>query len=294
MGMRTMHAQELRTHTPSAFPPPPSAFPRPPAAGRRVPRAMRERALLERYARLRDPRTRAVLVEQFLPLAYSVARRYESSNEPLDDLVQVASLGLVKAIDRFDPSRGYAFTSFAVPTIIGELKRHFRDRTWLVRPPRDLQELVLRLDRAASDMSQELDRQPTVPELASMLEADEERVLDALRARRGRSALSLQAPSANVESGPRLEDELGEQDGGFERAEARGTLDGMLTLLPPRSREVLRLRFQEDMTQAEIGRVLGVSQMQVSRIIRGGIARLREIADQQGRRADAHRRANVA
>jgi RNA polymerase sigma-B factor len=252
-------------------------------------KALRERALLERYDRQRDRHTRDALVEQFLPLACSIARRYEFSGEPLDDLVQVASLGLVKAVDRFDVSRGYAFTSFAVPTIIGELKRHFRDRTWLVRPPRELQELALRLDRVASEMAQALDRQPTVQELTVALASDDEQVLEALRARSGRSALSLQAPSASLDAGPKLEDEIGGDDDGFELAEARGTLDGMLALLPARQREVLRLRFSEDMTQAEIGALLGVSQMQVSRIIRAGIARLREIADQQARRAEAHR-----
>jgi RNA polymerase sigma-B factor len=252
-------------------------------------RVLQDRALLERYSRNRDPYARGALVERFLPLARSVARRYACPGEPFDDLVQVASLGLVKAIDRYEPDRGYAFTSFAVPTIVGELKRHFRDRTWLVRPPRELQELSMRLDRVARELLQELDRQPTVKELATALAIDEEHVVEALQARSCRDALSLQAPSRRLENGPMLEDELGCHDDGFDQAETRGTLDTMLALLPERQRTVLRLRFDADMTQAEIGILLGVSQMQVSRIIRAGIGRLREIADQQERRSEARR-----
>jgi RNA polymerase sigma-B factor len=252
-------------------------------------RALHERVLFERYTHTRDAHIRGALVERFLPLARSLARRYEHPGEPLDDLVQVASLALVKAIDRFEPERGFAFTSFAVPTIVGELKRYFRDRTWVVRPPRDLQEVTLRLDRATSALAQELDRPPTVSELARMVAADEEQIIEALQAQSGRSALSLQAPTTDEDDALTLENEVGSDDDGYERAEERATLDRMLVLLPARDREVLRLRFHEDMTQAEIGALLGVSQMQVSRIIRGGIARLREIADQQSRRAEAHR-----
>jgi RNA polymerase sigma-B factor len=246
-------------------------------------RSLRERALFKRYAQCHDPYTRGALVERFLPLARSLARRYEHPGEPLDDLVQVASLALVKAIDRYDPDRGYAFTSFAVPTIIGELKRHFRDRTWAVRPPRELQELSLRVERAAAVLAQRHDRAPTVAELARTLGADEEQVVDALHARAGRSALSLQAPGPDEDSGPTLEDEIGGEDAGYARAESRAMLDRLMTLLPARDREVLRLRFGADMTQAQIGSLLGVSQMQVSRIIRQGVGRLREIADQQER-----------
>ena len=257
-------------------------------------RVLRERALFERYGRQRDAQTRAVLVERFLPLARSVARRYDCPGEPLDDLEQVASLALVKAIDRFDPARGNAFTSFAVPTIVGELKRYFRDRTWIVRPPRGLQEITLRVDRAVGELTQKHDRPPTVGELARAIAVDEEDVVEALRARRGRSALSLQAPRACDDVGSWLEEEVGCDDGDYELAETRITLDRMLALLSARQREVLRLRFHEDMTQAQIGALLGVSQMQVSRIIRGGLDRLREIADQQARRAEARLRAGDA
>jgi RNA polymerase sigma-B factor len=240
-------------------------------------RARGDRAL---FARLEqgDPHARAALVERFMPLARSLARRYESSGEPLEDLVQVASLALVKAIDRFDASRGHAFTSFAVPTIVGELKRHFRDRTWAVRPPRELQELVIRMDRASVRISQELDRAPTVAQLAAATGASEEQILEALQARGGRGTLSLQATQSGEPDAPTLEDSLGADDDGFENAESRALLDELCVGLPVRSREVLRMRFAEDMTQAEIGECLGVSQMQVSRIIRQTIAHLHDVA----------------
>jgi RNA polymerase sigma-B factor len=230
-----------------------------------------------------DPHARAALVERFMPLARSLARRYESSGEPLEDLVQVASLALVKAIDRFDGARGHAFSSFAVPTIVGELKRHFRDRTWSVRPPRELQELILRVDRGAVRLSQELDRAPTVAELASAADTDEEHILEALQARSGRGALSLHAAQSQETDAAALEESLGTDDEGFDRAESRAVLDGLCVGLSPRSRDVLRMRFEEDMTQSEIGERLGVSQMQVSRIIRQTIAHLHHVAEHHER-----------
>jgi RNA polymerase sigma-B factor len=245
-------------------------------------RSRDDRALFARLAD-GDPRARAMLVERFMPLARSLARRYESSGEPLEDLVQVASLALVKAIDRFDASRGHAFSSFAVPTIVGELKRHFRDRTWAVRPPRELQELILRLDRVSVRLSQELDRAPTVSELAEAAGAEEEHILEALQARSGRGTLSLHAPSSQEPDAASLEDSLGDDDSGFDRAESRAVLDGLCVGLPARAREVLRMRFEDDLTQAEIGERLGVSQMQVSRIIRQTIARLHRVAEHHER-----------
>jgi RNA polymerase sigma-B factor len=143
-------------------------------------RAREERELFQRHLGVGDPRARDELIERFLPLARQLARRYQRAEEPLDDLVQVASIGLIKAIDRFDPSREVAFSSYAVPTILGELKRHFRDRTWSVRVPRDLQELALKVDRAVADLSRDLHRQPTVAEIAGAVEANEEQVLEAL------------------------------------------------------------------------------------------------------------------
>jgi len=233
------------------------------------------------FARLDDgdPHARDALVERFMPLARSLARRYENSGEPLDDLVQVAALALVKAIDRFDSARGHVFTSFAVPTIVGELKRHFRDRTWAVRPPRELQELVMRLDRASTRLSQELDRAPTIAELAAASGTTEEHILEALQARGGRGTLSLHATHSSEPDATTLEDSLGADDDGFDQAESRAVLDGLCARLPARSREVLRMRFEEDLTQAEIGERLGVSQMQISRIIRQAIAQLHNVAE---------------
>ncbi len=241
-------------------------------------RSRRDRALFARMAE-GDPRARAELVERFMPLARSLARRYESSGEPMDDLVQVASMALVKAVDRFDASRGHAFTSFAVPTIVGELKRYFRDRTWAVRPPRELQELIMRVDRTATKLSQELDRAPTVAELADATGADEEHVLEALQARSGRGALSIHAPQSREPEAASLEDSMGCEEDGFERAETRELLDGLSVGLSARARDVLGMRFEEDLTQAEIGERLGVSQMQVSRIIRQTIAHLHHVAE---------------
>jgi RNA polymerase sigma-B factor len=245
-------------------------------------RARGDRALFVRLD-AGDPHARAALVERFMPLARSLARRYETSGEPLEDLVQVASLALVKAIDRFDASRGHAFSSFAVPTIVGELKRHFRDRTWSVRPPRELQELILRVDRVAVRLSQELDRAPTVAELASAAGTEEEHILEALQARSGRGALSLHASQSQEPDAAALEDSIGSADEGFEHAESRAVLDALCVGLPQRSRDVLRMRFEEDLTQSEIGERLGVSQMQVSRIIRQTLAHLHHVAEHHER-----------
>ena len=232
-----------------------------------------------------DRQARAQLIERFLPLARSLARRYERGSEPLEDLVQVASVALVKAIDRYDPARGYAFSSFAVPTIAGELKRHFRDHSWTVRPPRDLQEVTLRVETALTRLTQQLDRSPTTQELAAAAGLDDEQVLEALQARRGRSAISLQAPQGDPADGMTLGDTIGAEDPGLERAEQRAALDDLLKTVPARAREMVRLRFEEDLTQAEIGAIFGVSQMQVSRILRQTVEQLRIVAE----RAEAER-----
>ena len=243
-------------------------------------RAHEDRALFERYLDRRDPVDRELLVERFLPLARQLARRYQRPEEPFDDLFQVACLGLVKAIDRFDLSRDVAFSSYAVPTILGEIKRYFRDRTWSVRVPRDLQELALRVDRKVSELSTDLRRQPTVSEIAEAVGIEEEDVLEALEASGAYRATSLSLPRGNEdEAGETLGDTVGMAEEGFDVAEQRATLDRLMQALPPREREVLRLRFDEDCTQAEIGAAIGVSQMQVSLIIRQSLARLREMAE---------------
>jgi RNA polymerase sigma-B factor len=247
--------------------------------GRVVNRAEQDRALFARYLDKRDPVDREMLVERFLPLARQLARRYQRPEEPFDDLFQVACLGLVKAIDRFDLGREVAFSSYAVPTILGEIKRYFRDRTWSVRVPRDLQELALRVDRAVADLSLDLHRQPTVGEISAKVGAEEEDVLEALEASGAYKATSLEAPRGSEEdSGDTLGDTLGTEEHGFALAEDRATIEHLMRSITPREREVLRLRFAEDLTQAEIGERIGVSQMQVSRIIRQSVARLRAYA----------------
>jgi RNA polymerase sigma-B factor len=241
-------------------------------------RAREDRLLFQRYVQTRDAAARDALVERFLPLARQLARRYQRAEEPLDDLIQVASLGLVKAIDRFDAEREVAFSSYAVPTILGEIKRHFRDRTWSVRVPRDLQELSLKVDRAVVAMSKDLQRAPTVPELAEKLCVSEEQILEAMEASGAYRAASLSAPRGGDEHGDTIADTVGTEEHGYNLAEDRATLDRLLQTVTPREREVLRLRFEEDLTQAEIGERIGVSQMQVSRLIRQSVSRLRAAA----------------
>ncbi|HEY1457564.1 MAG TPA: SigB/SigF/SigG family RNA polymerase sigma factor [Solirubrobacteraceae bacterium] len=234
----------------------------------------------ELFARLRadgDEHAREELVARYLPLARRLARRYHRIEEPFDDLVQVASLGLIKAVDRFDADRQVVFSSYAVPTILGELKRHFRDRTWSVRVPRDLQELALRVDRALTALSVGRRRSPSVGEIARSLDVTEEQVLEAMEAAGAYRAGSLDAPRSvqGEASEENLGEALGADEQGFARAEERATLEPLFARISPRERLVLTLRFSEDLTQAEIGERIGVSQMQVSRMIRQALARLR-------------------
>ena len=244
-------------------------------------RAQEDRRLLIRYHRHGDPVAREQLVARFLPLARQLARRYQRGGEQLDDLVQVASLGLLKAIDRFDPSRETAFSSFAVPTILGELKRHFRDKGWAVRVPRDLQELSVKVDRVADDMSRTLGRIPTPVEIAGQTGTSLEQVLEAREASAAYRAVSLDRPRTDEEEdGDSYADAVGDDDPGYRIAEASATVQRLMRVLSEREREVLRLRFEEDLTQSEIGARVGVSQMHVSRLIRQSIARLREEAEQ--------------
>jgi RNA polymerase sigma-B factor len=252
----------------------------PPRSARGAERTREDRDLFLRY-RDGDPLAREQLVERFLPLARQLARRYQRASEPLDDLLQVASMGLIKAIDRFDSDREIAFSSYAVPTILGEIKRHFRDRTWAVRVPRDLQELTLKVDRAVGELSEQLRRSPSVAEIGEVLGAEEEEVLEALQAGGAYRAISFDAPRGNGgdEDITTLADSIGIDESGFDRAEERATLSRLLTTVTQRERDVLRMRFEKDMTQAEIGAVIGVSQMQVSRVIRQALARLRAAAE---------------
>ena len=225
----------------------------------------------------RSSAERDAMVERHLGLARHLALRYSDSGEPLDDLFQVASLGLVNAVDRFDPSRGIAFTTFAVPTILGELKRHFRDRGWAIHVPRDLKEAALRVRRAIAEHHG--DRPPTPAELASATGLSLEGVLEALEVAGVQRALSLDAPASSEEdSTATLADLLGGDDADLARANDRTLLESLMRIVTPREREILRLRFVEDLTQSQIGERIGVSQMQVSRILRSALTRMREAA----------------
>ena len=239
-------------------------------------RIREELRLLERYHREGDQSARDELVERFLPLARQLARRYERPGEQLEDLVQVASVGLVKAIDRFDPDLGTAFSSFAVPTILGELKRYFRDSGWAVHVPRGMQERVIELSRAITRLSRELGRSPSAAELADATGASPEEVLEAMEAAVAYDSVSLEAPRpADEASGEGYLDRLGAEDEGYELVEYAATLGPELQALPPRDRLVLHLRFAEDLTQSQIAERIGVSQMHVSRLIRRALERLR-------------------
>jgi RNA polymerase sigma-B factor len=218
------------------------------------------------------------MVERHLGLARHLALRYSDSGEPLDDLFQIAALGLVNAVDRYDPSRGVAFTTFAVPTILGELKRHFRDRGWAIHVPRDLKEASLRVRRAIADHRGE--RPPTPAELAQATGLSLEGVLEALEVAGVQRTLSLDAPTGHDEEGggASLVDLLGGDDHDLARATDRALLESLMRSVSAREREILRLRFVEDLTQSQIGERIGVSQMQVSRILRSALTRMRAAA----------------
>ena len=224
-----------------------------------------------------DPRERAALIEEFLPLAISLARGFETNRDSRDDLVQVACLGLVKAFDRFDPERGLMFSSFAVPTILGELRRHLRDRTWRLHVPRELQELSAALGPVFDALSGELGRSPTVDELARRMRVSPEAICEARQAADTQLHHSLDEP-AHADARESLAETLGGEDRELARAERVVVLESWQAALPRGQREILRLRFQEDLTQSEIGERLGISQMQVSRLLSRSLAHLQAMA----------------
>jgi RNA polymerase sigma-B factor len=241
-------------------------------------RSSYERELLVRYQRTRDPALREQLITRFLPLARAIAQRFAADAATREDLDQVAAIGLINALDRFDASRGAAFTTFAVPTIAGEVKRYLRDRTWSVRPPRGLQDLALRVAAARTELTEKLHRSPTATELGALIGVPADDVLEAIHAHQARSAASLQAPSSpsGADVG-RLEETLGREEEAYEAAERRVLVDGLLRNVCLRDRRVLRMCFELDMTQTEIASVVGVSQMQVSRILRKALRRLHDV-----------------
>jgi RNA polymerase sigma-B factor len=243
-------------------------------------RSRHDMRLFRRFHHHGDIAAREELAARFMPLARQVAKRYRRSGQPLEDLVQVASLGLVKAIDRFDPARGTAFSSYAVPTMSGEIRRHFRDAGWAVHVPRGMQDLVMKVNESVTRLSLELGRSPTPAELGEDLEEDVEQILEALEAAHAHDTMSLDMPrTVDEEDGGTYADTLGAPDEQFEMLEYTSAIAGTLRALPERDRLVLKLRFEDDLTQAEIAARVGVSQMHVSRIIRRTLDRLRVAAE---------------
>jgi RNA polymerase sigma-B factor len=231
--------------------------------------------LLLTFRRTGDRRVRELLVERYMPFARKLALRYNYTQEPNEDLVQVASIGLLKAIDRYEPSRGSKFRSFAAPTILGELKRHFRDKSWAVHVPRGIQERALALTRQTETLSSRLGRSPTLTELAEAMKCPLDEVLEATHASRSYDAVSLDAPvSADGEESLPLGELLGNREDGFELAEERQAMAERWRSLSDLEREVVQLRVVHDMTQREIGQRIGYSQMHVSRLLRRSLERL--------------------
>jgi RNA polymerase sigma-B factor len=240
-------------------------------------RAREDARLFARYRRTGGEDVRADLVARFLPLAKHLARGFAERDE-YDDLVQVASFALVKAIDRYDPDRGFAFSTFAVPTIAGEIKRHLRDHSWIVRPPRELHDRWLKVQRASEQLTTRLGRSPTPAEIADALGTSAELVLEALQ------TTSARRPDRHDELADAEDDERGHpilagEDPGYAIAEASATLAPLLDSLTPREKAILRLRFEQDLTQSEIGSLLGISQMHVSRVLRKTLAMLQACAE---------------
>jgi RNA polymerase sigma-B factor len=249
----------------------PSTIPSAPPAAHNV------SELFERWQRDRDSAAREALVRQFMPLARGLARRYGRSSEPFEDLVQVASLGLLKALDRYDPERG-AFPSFAVPTILGEMRRYFRDSGWAIHVPRGAQERALKVRDAQERLANEHGHAPTVNQLAEYLELDVEEVIDALQAVQAYDTLSLDAPRPRADGEVVTYGEtLGQDDERYELVELDATLTSVLGHIPARERAILRMRFVEDLTQTEIAQRVGISQMQVSRLLRRSLEQLRTL-----------------
>ena len=233
-----------------------------------------EKEILGLFARAReDPAARDAIALRFQPLVEYLARRFSGRGEAQDDLIQVANIGLINAIDRFDIDRGVQFSTYAAATMIGELKRHFRDKGWAIRVPRQLQETTLRLNKALPALTQELGRSPTIGELAARLEVGEDEIVESMEAAQAYSTSSLDAP--NPETGLTPADTMGEDDPSLDMLDGWAAVAPAMRSLPERERRVLYLRFFRDMTQSEIADEIGVSQMHVSRILRQSLDRLR-------------------
>ena len=256
--------------------PPSTATPLPPAATA-SPLSARLASEAELWRRRgADPRAREELIRRYLGLASSLARRYRQGNEPFDDLLQVSHYALLRAVERYDPDRGVPFAGFAAPTILGELKRHFRDRTTTVRLPRGLHDLLQEVQKASDRLTVELQRSPSVPEIAEFLGVAPLDVLEVLEADHNRRTLSLDMPGEEGDDNNPMSELIGTEDLGYEHSEDRLAVEGAVEGLDQRDREILRLRFVEDLTQSEIAAVIGTSQMQVSRLLRRILTEIRE------------------
>jgi RNA polymerase sigma-B factor len=257
------------------------------ARRRRADALAAERALFARYRRERDPALRTELVERALPLTRHLAARYDAPDHARDDIFQVACLALVKAVDRSDPDRGVAFSTYAVPTVTGEIKRYFRDQTWAVHVTREVQERALRLARAVPDAG----RRPTIAQMAAAAGATEEETREALRAANAYRAASLEAEQrAGDGAGVTLAETLSYDDERLASAEQRADLATLVERLSPRERAVLRLRFERDLTYAQIAAILGVSSLHAARMLRGALERLRGLRPGGSRRPTCRRR----
>jgi RNA polymerase sigma-B factor len=235
-----------------------------------------QETLLRRYFRSREAADRERLIHEFLPLARTLAYRYRSSSEPIDDLIQVASLGLVKALDRYDPGHGTPFQAYAVPTILGELRRHFRDRVLPVHLPRGIKERTAEMSSAIEQLTIELDRSPRLTEVAERLGLGEEEAVEGMQALAAARTVSLDLPGGGADSdGATIGEAIGASDPGFEVAEERIEVRRAFSALDPREGLVVALRFEQDLTQEEIAQRIGVSQVHVSRILRRALAKLR-------------------
>jgi RNA polymerase sigma-B factor len=246
-------------------------------------RRRRDNELLLRYHRDRDLEAREELVLRFMPLARQLAGRYRGAGEPQEDLVQVACVGLLKAVDRYEPERGSSFTRYAVPTVLGELKRHFRDKGWSVHVPRATQELVLKVSDAVGALPPKLGRSPTPRDVAVAIGEPVEHVLEAMEAATAYDARSLDTPRSageDEDAAWTLGDTVASEEPGYERVELSETIRGTVRALPDRERLILKLRFEQDLTQAEIADRVGVSQMHVSRLLRRSLDRLAAVGAQ--------------
>lgn len=242
----------------------------------------RTRELFSLYKDKGDEAARDELIMSHLNLVRFLASKFKNRGEPLDDLIQVGTIGLIKAIDRFDPSRGLEFTTYATPTILGEVKRHFRDKGWSIRVPRRLQELSAKVNQATDDLTKELQRSPSTEEVAAKLGVSVDEVLEAMESSGAYSSVPLEAGSSDEEDGPAIIDHYASVDENLAASDDRMVIEDTIRDFSPREREVIRMRFVEGLTQVEIARRLGVSQVQVSRLLRRTLKKVQDKIDPEG------------